>query len=209
MIHCLLALTTVLSAGQILALSILIWFKESKKFKDYMVLTILPLGICFFYIKATTTLGVFQYHIVDLWTLIDQAFALDRLLLLLILGSIYWFSRQVGHFKPKGMENHSKEMMFYGLSNLVVCSILLIYFKCIEVPNRSVLPLDSRYLIFLTPIEIMATVFFIVRLFRFLRNNQAGLWIGQFISLVTFFYLIHFLLVYKEIYSAALFAYIE
>ncbi len=206
-VHILLSLTIVVSVGQVLSVAAILWWKGQRSLKRIVFLALVPLllDVYFFWI-ASTKVGLYSYQVLDFFSLFFEAFAADRLILLFLLGIIgvtghLFFKKSVNIFNKEFFKN-----MAYVLISFIGFGLtLLLYYKLREIPGGPAL--NSRYLVFLSPLEIMATVYGVIAIFRLLRDNRAGWWVGQFIIAVSLFYVVRFVVLYKQLYSSALFGY--
>ncbi len=206
-INCLLGLTTVLSIGQIVIFSCLAWKKGG--FKATVVrcvfLFFIPLLLCVYYFWKVSLLGVFRaYKVDDPAGIFNDVFALDRLWLIILIFVLGVF---ISGFKSIKAFFKLNAKLIFSLAFLFLFGVLfLIYYKLKEVAGGYDL-LSSRYLIFLTPYEIIASVYGIIYGFRLVRERWGSFGAFHFVSFVSFFYIIHAILIYKKIYGDALFAY--
>jgi hypothetical protein len=203
-VHLLLALTVVISAGQVAIVTLLVWVSNDRKFTQQMLFMSLPIVLCVYFAWVALHSGMIHHYTVNVpFGLIHQAFALDRLLLLGLLGAIYTItSRWIKTFRISG------ELISYGVLSFLFAFALLGYFKYREFGNWPYKDyLDSRYFIFLVPVAIVAVTWFSVHLYKMIRQSFHWLWSVQLIVLISFFFVIRCLLLYQDLYKTALLAY--
>ena len=212
-IHFLLSLTIFLSIVQVIIVSVLLYFRKdlNKTLSRFVLLAVGPLLIYGYYFwQASLNGGLYHYKIVNPLLRLFEAFAFDHFLLLFVLGLIYFGCTHLLKFKTRNFSRSGINFLFYSAFLLFFSFVLFVVLKFQEISSGNVpgFELNSRYLLFLTPLEIMATVLGVVFVFRFLKENEVGgLWLGQFVCMISFFYVIHAIIVFKNIYSISLFAY--
>ncbi len=211
-VHCLLSLTTFLSIAQVLIVSVLLYVQEGGKgIKKNALLLLLPIMIYGYYSwAASLNGGVYHYKLVNPLEKLFEAFSMDRFLLLFVLGLIYFGCMWFLKYKTTDSNLFGINFLFYSMLLLLFSFALFITLKFQEISwknDGSGFVFSSRYLLFLTPLEIMTTVLGVIFVFRFLKKNVSKAWVGQFICMISFFYLIHAIIIFKNIYSYSFFAY--
>ncbi len=207
-IHCLLVLTVVISIGQIFVISLLLWLKQRQQLKKFIFLTLAPFAVCVYYFWLASSHGVLcPYHVPNVVMLIDGVFPLSYLVSFVFLALIYAFIRFRNGLLPDFMSGVFKRIASCGVLIFLFTGSLLAYYKFRErLSDDTIGYLNCRYFIYLTPLEIIATVFGVVFIFRLLKKN-AGWWAWQYVIAVVFFLMIQALVLWKNIYSTSLFAY--
>jgi len=201
-IHILLALSVVLSLGQIFIISVLLfWIKDRRAlslkalFKKYFLLMVLPIGICLFYYFYMPA-SIFRYYLVDPLELIYANIPKDRILIVMVYACflIFCFSQKKAEYKilfNKSLHPHkSRNLRFSGATYLLFlilmilfAGVILIYCKMREIPDQRDITLSDRYFMYLVPIEIIATSLFSISLVAVLKKNKfmlVNLLIGLF-----------------------------
>jgi hypothetical protein len=164
LMNVLLSLTATLSTIQIIAVSIWMFFTGYRKITDYILTTVIPVAICFFYYTQTPH---FLYTILPVWKLITANIPLERIVLLFAAG-LYLWRRSL---QPLSVQDHKSDLKFLSYLGLIFSAAvgLLMAFKMRETGN----PLDpcrlilhGRHFIFLAPIGIIASTFVFTRLMQ-------------------------------------------
>ncbi|MBI4309441.1 MAG: hypothetical protein HY591_03820 [Candidatus Omnitrophica bacterium] len=166
LVHCLLALTTSVSALQIVACSVVLWSFSCRQWQRYLAMTVLPVSICLFYYFTFPNVSNFIFHFVDgPVALISANIPKDRFFIIFIFALFFWGRRwQAKDRNPIALEG--KYIVFLGLMLLAYAAVL-VRFKAMEPANGyQGFQVPARYFMSLTPAGIVATTLFSVWLVR-------------------------------------------
>ncbi len=206
-VHCLLALTSVLSIGQIFIAVLLIFFNGEKKYKSLLLALVLPVIILGFYMfRAFNHHVYFPYKVVNPLGLINDAFSLSRLLLLTFLTGVLFKLQGTYRIKDAFRQTY-RSLTCLAIAFLSFSLLLLIYLKFKEIPSQQGMVLNSRYFIFLTPLEIVAVTYIIAITYQALKQFNTKIWKFYFTCTIICFYIIQAMLVYKSLLAQSLFPY--
>jgi hypothetical protein len=195
LVHILLSLSVILSLGQILVVSgVLFYYKDKKppiKFRQparflikYFFLTVLPAGICLFYYFVMPS-SLFRYCVLQPVQLILANVPVDRLcIFLLYIGFLgYCYHQKGAQYKAlftKTLYPHeNRTLCTMGVSYSMVIALMLafagtilLFCKTREIPSQQTISLSDRYFMFLVPMQIIATTVFSCSMFRFFRKKK-------------------------------------
>ncbi len=170
-IHVLLSLTVIVSIAQITIVSFLLWFLKEKQWKKYIVLTAIPVGLCFFYYSQSPILA---YWLRDPAQLLYYNFPRAWIIFFFVYG-IMLFLRE----KTKILNSYSDKTkregagFFVFLALMLVASLALLgILKMRADPVNYLAVVDPRYFIYLTPIGIIAITLFSVDFMRAFKENR-------------------------------------
>jgi len=190
-IHGLLSLTVITSAGPIMAVSVFLWIFKNRDWEKYLVLTALPLWICFYYYGCSSLSPLWVPN--NFMKLISPSISVEQMGLFVI----YTIFLLVQYFQSRGSRHvlmvGKEERRFWVLTVLmlaVACSYIIFY-KLRELPGHAGHELPIRQFIFLTPVGILATVLFSLDIMRAVKN-QAWLRINMAMAIGGLM-IIHFL----------------
>ncbi|OGX07529.1 MAG: hypothetical protein A2Z88_03160 [Omnitrophica WOR_2 bacterium GWA2_47_8] len=167
LIHILLALTTILSLGQIVIVSFLLWLYKEKAFKAYIFLTVLPTCVTLFYSLKVGSRG---FYVDGDWSdFIIPCVPWDRLSVIALYGLLLVALAFLGKSRILSLKEniHSDGKAFFVYAVLIILSglVLLGLFQIREVPGQGN-PISIRYFIYLTPVTIMAATLSVVYLLK-------------------------------------------
>ncbi len=184
LVHLLLALTFILSVGQILAASILLWICGERDWKKYLVLTLVPVFTALFYYSHAP-----QYPFHFDYTpeqLLRDNISRDRFYILFIfiiflglqwLGTRFFWKRY-----PAGEGLHkAAPYAFFTVLALAATGVVMWMFTLKQSPAHQGFPISNRYFIYLMPIGVIAAVRCSIEVFRSLKHDkwlQMGLALG-------------------------------
>ena len=171
LVHVLLALTVILSLGQIAVVSLLLWIFKDKKWLRFFPLVVLPAILCGFYFLQVKH---FQHDVPPQWPqVIRSSFPVEQLAILLVFG----LGMGINFFRNKDNPSDSfsdRSVKIYFLFAILILAAAFILMGLFQW-RAPVLPsghkVSSNYFMFLTPAGIIGTVLFSVSLWRGLRNH--------------------------------------
>jgi len=174
-INMLLALTFILSVGQILAASVLWWwvFREHD-WKKYVLMTALPVAVAFFYYMHAPKYQFFfglspEQLIRD--NISRQRF--DILFIYLISLSAYWGGQKKQLLEGILYKEILRPVPYVIFMVLVLASsAMVLCFFAFHAKGNQGFPVTSRYFIYLTPIGAIATTIMSVSLFGSLSRHR-------------------------------------
>ncbi len=165
----LLSLTVLFGIIQIMIVTGLLYAWGEKRLSKYFLMTIVPLGIAFFYYFRTLKI---HFYLPDHpLSLIFVNLPLERVVVLLfyavILGTLMVRQRGKSHV------HYFKESLQYFILTIVMIAAalgILLVFKVYEPPLREgVFQLPHRYFLYLTPVMILAVTMcsiYIIKIFK-------------------------------------------
>ncbi len=200
----LLGLTSILSLGEILAVSALWWAFKDRDWKKYIALTLLPAMITLFYYAQAPKYPFFFGDLSPEQLIRDnisrQQF--DILFIFLISLAAYFWGQKVRMPKDAPGEEILKPVTYVIFMALVLASTAVVLFLFTLHTKTGQFPITSRYFIYLTPIGVMAATMLIVSLYKSLSKHRLMQLI--FTGLVGLLLAQHFLkIVPKAIHSLA------
>ena len=190
----LLSLTSVLSMGEIAAVSILYWTFKERDWKKYIGLTVLPIAIIlFYYVQAPKYQFYFDSSPAQL---IKSNISLGQffvLFIFLILLSMYSWSQKnsILNFMPgKEILKPVPYIIFMSIV-LASCAVVFCLFALYAKQGLGY-PINGRYFIYLTPIGVIASTILIMALIRALSKQR--LMQGILVGLIGLLLARHFLM---------------
>lgn len=195
-VHLLLSFSVVLSMGQMGIMSAVIFLVKDRSLlaqrqwgsllRRYGVLTVLPVTICCFYYFCMPS-NIFRYCIINPVGLILAHIPLERiwifgLYILSLILCFYPFQNDPAYkslLKKTLHPNPNRDLCISGLSYLMMflgmilfAVFILVYCKSREHPEQQTISLSDRYFMFLTPMEIIATIIFSCSMFQFFQKKK-------------------------------------
>ncbi len=159
--HCLLALTVVLSAVQILAAGCVLWIRGTRSWKFYLPAVFIPLGMILFYYCAAPK---YDFCFVDgPVSLISANFPKERVLLALMFVLVFIYGRRG---KKKWMVDPQAGYLAFMVLMLAFFTGILIKLKLSQWGPPHGFQIPSRYFMSLAPMSIIGTTIFSVYLMR-------------------------------------------
>lgn len=170
--HILLSLTVIVSASQILVVSLLLWFFKERNPRRYVFLAILPLSICFYYLIYTI------YRPVSFpegpLRLIWPNFPPEQLIVVLLSAVFLYInyrSRLKGISPTSSPVKGAMEYFCFVLLALSASLFFILFFKINSLAKSSA-AIYPRYFIFLNPIAIIGTSLFSINLLQMCRYKK-------------------------------------
>lgn len=162
--HYCLAFTVVLSAVQILAISLVLLFTQERRLQRMIFATVIPVGICAAYYFLSPKYSFFFHD--SAVQLISANLPKDRILLVVLLAGILFAVQR----KKSGVP-----FFFLGVFILLLAlsGALMLLFAVKAAGAQDGFPISNRYLIYLTPLGIIASTYFSVEVWRSLSGRIA------------------------------------
>jgi hypothetical protein len=186
--HWLLSFTLILSAIQITIISAVLYlYQKEKDWKKYFWLAGVPLGICSFYYFNSMFYG---YSLVRPFQLILRNVSWQGLVLFLMYcGFLIGESKKAKSFEGK----------HFGivLVLMLVAALAFLFVMSLKQGGPEFASLSERYLIYLTPVSVIAIVLFSLDLVKIYRRSS-WMWTNIVITLVGLL-LLRFLGAYMEV----------
>jgi len=171
-IHLFLSLTVVFSAGQILAVSFLLWRFKKVRMNDLIFMTFLPLLIClYYYAIAPKFLFYFKDSPLEV---IGASIPKDRLFLLGVYGLLVGLAAVVSRMKKPGPFKFSTEGKIYAYFLGIIfafTALVMLAFKLQGSPQAQ-FQVSNRYFIYLTPLGIIGITIFSHELYRMVQGKK-------------------------------------
>jgi len=187
-INILLSLTSILSLGEILAVSIIWWALKERDWKKYLLITLLPIVIVLFYYTHAPKYQFFfglspEQLIRD--NIPRQYFDVVFIFFALLVAYVVCLKNKV--FKDVISEEILKPVFYVIFLALVLAaSAAVICIFALHAKQGQGFPVTSRYFIYLTPIGVMATTILTVTIFKSLSGYRLiqGVLMGLIILLL-------------------------
>ena len=162
-IHILLSLTTIFGAFQIAAVSLFLFVFKEKSWKKYIMLTLVPLLIIFFY-YANSMRFEFYFKCAPI-KLVYSSIPIERLIFLTfgILVTLPFL------FLKKRLKDSSCQYLLIAMSVTTFC--ILFYMFLGDTKGASGFEISHRYFIYLAPIGIIAMVLLTLELWGIFKDN--------------------------------------
>ena len=177
--HLSLSLTSTLSLAQISVVTLILWIKIDRNLKRYIVLSLIPLGICFYYYLNSPQ---FKFFFLDgMIDLIHANLPLERMVIIFLYGLFLLFSlnkskipftapTQVNKETNEEEELEGKGYFLLIILILLLTLVILFILKWKDTHGEVGFSISDRYFIYLTPVGIIATIVSSVHLVRGLRT---------------------------------------
>jgi len=179
LVHFLLSFTVILSLAQIFLVSVLLMVFVHRRWRDYLLLTLLPVLIClsYYYMAPKYKFWVmFSYE-----QYIRAGISRDRLYILyLFMVAIVLFYLQKGTRYLKIYTDDTLQTgwpyLLMTLGMIASTCLIVFFFKLMEPPGQQGFPVTNRYFINLAPVGIIATTLFTTLLIKSFRERPWVQW---------------------------------
>ncbi len=167
-VHILLSLTSILTLGQILAASMVVWFWKHRDFKKYIFLTFLPLAIGLFYYSQAPKFQ-FYYDLSPEQLLRDNV-SRQRFYVLMIFGVcalMGLFKDRLAALRRVHWQELAKPLPYFIflVLTLIFTAVVMFVFGLKQTGHQG-FPITSRYFIYLTPLGVFVAVWAAMALWR-------------------------------------------
>jgi len=189
----LLSLTSILSLGEVLAVSVLWWVFKDRDWKKYIVIILLPVMIAlFYYMQAPKYQFYFGLSPEQLIrdNITRQRF--DVLFIFLISLLVYYWGQKkqaVKYLLGKEILKPIPYVVFLGLVLAASAGVICLF--ALHAKRGQGFPITSRYFIYLTPMGVIAATLVWVSLFRSLNKHRLIQWL--LVGLIAFLFTQYFL----------------
>jgi hypothetical protein len=169
--HLLLSLTVTFSAVQIGAVSLLLFFCKERDLRKYLLLTVVPVILCFVYYFGAPKYSFFFTD--SAIQLISASFPKDRLALVFLLGGlaslgVLW--KGPGKIFERLKDYRVMYLVFTTMMLVLTLALLGLFMLKAHGKNEG-FPLSNRYFIYLTPVGVIATTLFTVEAWKALAGK--------------------------------------
>jgi len=165
----LLSLTSILSLGEILAVSVLWWAFKDRDWKKYIFMTLLPMAIILFYYAHAPKYPFYfgSSRPGDLFhdNISKQCFYVFYFFLLILSVHFLFIKTKMTRFLPSTDILKPVPYVLFMVLVLASSAFLLCFFALHAKPGQG-FPVTSRYLIYLTPIGVIATTILTVSFYK-------------------------------------------
>jgi len=206
-VHFLMAITAIFSLAQIVIVSGLLWLLGERRWREYILLTVIPCIICLFYYLHAPRYRFWFDPINPPLKLITTCVPKEQMIIFGMYAVVFFIFTFIAP-RPlllRGSKVKEEGKIFFGLMALMFAAAgaLLIIFKMGDTGGPEGFAIASRYFVYLTPVGIIAVTLFSIHLCQIFKENS---WMR--INLYILFgglLILRFLKTYLDIHALALY----
>lgn len=166
--HLFLAFTVVISAVQVLIVSVLLWLFKDRNWKRYTGLTLVPVAISISYYLLSPKYNFFFSN--TILELIGAGIPRDRMLIIALyaafLGGYWFYEKRKSGRGANDMTQEGAAFLLLTVLMILSAAAVLLKMKMSLNTERPGFQISNRYFTYLTPVGIIAVSLFSVHLFR-------------------------------------------